>query len=155
MKLKSIITLIEQVYPLSTQEDFDCSGLLYDSNKDIKTVLICLDITKQVVDYALNKNFDLIITHHPLIFRNYNTTFIYQRMIYHQLVAHKISLYSIHTNYDNSLNGMNPYVLKLLNKELINKDDFQGYALFNVDHNIINQLKEVFNTPITIYNQNN
>ena len=70
MILKDITSAIESVAPLYYQDDFDNSGLQVGcSPKEIHSVLVCLDITEDVVDEAIERGADMIISHHPLIFK--------------------------------------------------------------------------------------
>ena len=90
MKLIEIIEYLESVAPLSYQESYDNSGLLLgDENLNVKSVLTCLDCTEEVIEEAINNNCNLIISHHPLLFKpikkithsNYNERIIYKAII--------------------------------------------------------------------------
>lgn len=71
MKLKSFIKKIEQKYPLNLAYDWDNVGLIVgDSEREVKKIMVCLEANEKVVDEAINKDIDLIITHHPFIFQN-------------------------------------------------------------------------------------
>lgn len=125
MKLEKLINLIENKYPLDIQESWDCSGLLYPIDKDINNILVVLDITKEVVEYALTNQIDLIISHHPFLFNGYDLESDVVKRRYNKLIENKIACYSMHTNYDNHLNGMNYQFTKLLGLEdkiISNKD---------------------------------
>ena len=70
MKIRDIINYLEEIAPLSYQEDYDNSGLIIgDKEEKIKGVLITLDCTEDVVNEAINNQCNLIITHHPIIFK--------------------------------------------------------------------------------------
>jgi putative NIF3 family GTP cyclohydrolase 1 type 2 len=69
MKIKEIIHEIENFAPLKFQESYDNSGIqVGDSNRDVHGVLLCVDVTEAVLEEAIEKNCNLIISHHPLIF---------------------------------------------------------------------------------------
>jgi len=69
MKLKEIINIIENYAPPALQESYDNAGLIAGDKESIATgVLICLDVTEMVVNEAIDKNCNLIISHHPVIF---------------------------------------------------------------------------------------
>ena len=69
MKLQEITDYLEDYFPLSLQESYDNSGLLIgDKAMELKSVLICLDSTEDVVEEAIRKGANLIIAHHPIIF---------------------------------------------------------------------------------------
>ena len=68
MILQDIINIIESVAPLSYQEAWDNSGLqVGDRNAEIHAALLTVDVTESVVDEAIEKHCDLIISHHPLL----------------------------------------------------------------------------------------
>ena len=70
MLVKDILNCITAIAPLHWQESYDNAGLqVGDLNAEAHKALICLDITEEVVDEAVAKHCDLIISHHPLIFR--------------------------------------------------------------------------------------
>ena len=70
MKVQDVITVLEDFAPRSSQESYDNAGLLVgDKNKEITSVLVCLDCTEEVVEDAIEKGCNLIIAHHPIIFK--------------------------------------------------------------------------------------
>ena len=70
MILQDIINIIESVAPLSYQEAWDNSGLqVGDRNAEIHAALLTVDVTESIVDEAIEKHCDFIISHHPLLFR--------------------------------------------------------------------------------------
>ena len=71
MIVKEITDFIESFAPLFLQEAYDNAGLIIgDKNSEINSVLICIDITDEVINEALSKNCKLIISHHPLRWRS-------------------------------------------------------------------------------------
>ena len=70
MKLKDLCSYLDSAVPLSFQEDYDNSGLQVGSpENEISSALITLDVTEEVMDEAIAAGCDLIISHHPLIFK--------------------------------------------------------------------------------------
>ena len=70
MKTKDFINILEKKYPKNLAEDWDNVGLLVgDEEKDLQKILFSLDVTEEVIDYAIKNSFDMIISHHPIIFR--------------------------------------------------------------------------------------
>ena len=110
MQLKNLTDCIEAFAPLSLQEDYDNSGLLIGRPEDeIRGVLLCIDVTENVIDEAIRKGCDAIIAHHPFIFKGIrqitgrNAT---ARII--ELAIRKgIAIYAAHTNLDNAESGVN------------------------------------------------
>lgn len=115
--LKDIIEKIENKAPVSLKESFDNVGLMVgETNKKVEKVLLALDCTLEVIQEAVDKDVDLIITHHPLIFRKpsniTNETLLGRKII--ELIRNEIALYSSHTNLDSVKDGLNDTITKLL-----------------------------------------
>lgn len=120
MKLKSLIKKIENKYPLNLAYDWDNVGLLVgDFEMDIKKVLVTLEANDKVIDEAINENVDLIITHHPFIFRKLNkvNTGDLKGKLIHKLIKNDIALYSMHTNFDIAFDGLNDYFMEKIGIE--------------------------------------
>lgn len=107
MKLSELCSFLDEAIPLSFQEDYDNSGLqLGESNTEISSALLCVDITEAVVDEAVTNGCQVIISHHPLIFgplkriSDRNST----GKIILKAIKSQVALYSAHTNLD-SVNG--------------------------------------------------
>ncbi len=103
MKCKDILDVIERDYPRSYAMDWDNVGLLVGSyEQEINTVYVAVDATDEVIADAVDKQADLLVTHHPMIFdpisRVNEEDFIGRRVI--ELIRNKISYYAMHTNYD-------------------------------------------------------
>lgn len=101
-------------------EKWDNVGLMVGcENQKIKKILLCLDVTRKVVEEAIEKNIDLIISHHPLIFKSIkNLDFSnFKSDIIRKLIKNDIAVISAHTNLDSSRLGLNDYLAKLLNLE--------------------------------------
>ena len=109
MLVKDILNCITAIAPLHWQESYDNAGLqVGDLNAEAHKALICLDITEEVVDEAVAKHCDLIISHHPLIFRGLKhlTPETYIERAVMKAVKHDIAMISMHTNLDNSYLGV-------------------------------------------------
>ncbi|MFP4287361.1 MAG: Nif3-like dinuclear metal center hexameric protein [Candidatus Izemoplasmataceae bacterium] len=104
-------------YPIDLAYEWDNVGLQVGTlNKEIKSILISLDLTKEVLDEAIKLKVNLIITHHPLVFKPlYNIlTDSYKGRLIETLIKHDIALYVSHTNYDLGHSGMNQVLADLL-----------------------------------------
>ena len=99
MKVKDVTNYLETIAPLQLQEEYDNAGLIIGNGDDqIKGVLICLDITDEVLNEAVNTNCNLIIAHHPLIFtglKKINDSSYPSSCVY-KAIQHAISIYAIH-----------------------------------------------------------
>lgn len=106
MRNSDIIQAIEKVADPSWQEDFDNSGLQLGNPGDICSgVLLCVDVTREVVAEAIRLKCNLIISHHPLLFRGVKTITpdkgrVEQMII--ELITNGITLYSAHTSLDSA-----------------------------------------------------
>ncbi|WP_420318836.1 Nif3-like dinuclear metal center hexameric protein [Ekhidna sp.] len=110
MRISELTTYLESWAPLQLQESYDNSGLLIgDKEDEISQALITLDITEGVLDEAIETNCDLIIAHHPFIFKGIkrigNSHWI-DRCI-RKAIKNNIAIYAIHTNLDNIHTGVN------------------------------------------------
>lgn len=109
MILQDIIHIIESVVPLSYQEDWDNSGLqVGNRNAEIKEALLTVDITESVVNEAISLGCDLIVSHHPLLFRGLKqlTGSTPQERCVEKAIRHNIAIYSAHTSMDSYLHGV-------------------------------------------------
>lgn len=118
--INDIIKEMESLAPTYLKEDFDNVGLMVgDRNKVVNKVLLALDCTLKVIEEAKKEEVDLIITHHPLIFRkpsNITTDTLQGKKII-ELIQNDISLYSSHTNLDSAVNGLNHTIVSMLGFE--------------------------------------
>jgi dinuclear metal center YbgI/SA1388 family protein len=125
MIIKELIEFLERYAPLSYQEDYDNAGLIVGNHQDeIKSGLVCLDCTEQVIEEAITKKYDIIIAHHPIIFRGLkklNGKNYIERVII-KAIKNNIAIYAIHTNLDNVINGVNDKIcdkLGLINRKIL------------------------------------
>ncbi|MCJ0741563.1 Nif3-like dinuclear metal center hexameric protein [Pedobacter montanisoli] len=117
MKLREITNHLESLAPLNYQEDYDNSGLIVGNpDEEIRAALVALDCTEQIVDEAIAKNCNLIITHHPIVFKGLKkfTGKNYVERVVIKAIKNNISLYAIHTNLDHVAHGVSGYICKKL-----------------------------------------
>jgi len=117
MTIRAIADALETLAPLALQEDYDNAGLQVGLIEDEVTgVLLCLDITEDIVAEALRLGCNLVVSHHPLIFRPLKrvTGATYQQRCVMEAVRHGIALYSAHTNLDNAEDGVNYRIASLI-----------------------------------------
>ena len=117
MKLNEITTYLESIAPLAYQEDYDNAGLIVGSpGQEISQALISLDCTEAVVDEAIHTGCQLIISHHPIVFKGlkkFNGKSYVERVV-QKAIQHQIALYAIHTNLDNVAAGVNARICETL-----------------------------------------
>jgi len=102
MDINKLSETIESFAPLDLQEEWDNSGWQLKLSDMTRRILVCLEITPEVLAEAIDKNCDLIVTHHPLIFRGLTTIDLCkssERLII-DLIKSGISVYSSHTPFD-------------------------------------------------------
>lgn len=115
--INELIKIIENNFPPSLQENYDNSGfILGDKNKNISSVLITIDINEKVIDEALEKKCNFIISHHPIIFhpikRITGSNYIERTII--KAIKNDIAIYCAHTSVDNSFYGLNRIIAEKL-----------------------------------------
>ena len=109
MKCSEIFEYLTNLYPLELAMDWDNSGfLLGRSDKEVKNVLVVLDITNEVLEYARAKDIDLIVSHHPIIFsalkRVTDETLLGNYIL--KILKNDICVIAMHTNFDIAKGGM-------------------------------------------------
>ena len=128
IKVNNIINEMELLAPTYLKEDFDNVGLMVgDKKRGISKILLALDCTNEVIEEAKKENVELIITHHPLIFKRPSsiTTDTLQGKKIIELIKNDISLYSSHTNLDSVENGLNDTIVSILgfdNSKILEKN---------------------------------
>ena len=117
MDISKITRFLETFAPLELQEGYDNSGLIIGNHSQkVTQALICLDCTEAVVDEAIEKGCELIICHHPIIFKGLkqlNGKNYIERIII-KAVQNNIAIYAIHTNLDNVYEGVNKKICERL-----------------------------------------
>lgn len=118
MKVVDITNELEKLAPLAYAEDFDNVGLLVgDSQVEVTKVLVTLDTTETVVDEAIEKGANLIISFHPIVFSGLKkmTGKSYVERVVQKAIRHDINIYATHTALDNSSFGVNHQIAEQLN----------------------------------------
>ncbi|WP_257667352.1 Nif3-like dinuclear metal center hexameric protein [Parapedobacter tibetensis] len=135
MLLRELTSYLESLAPLDYQEPYDNSGLLVGSpDKEINQVMVSLDCTEEVIDEAIHQGCDLIISHHPIVFKGltrFNGTTYVERVVI-KAIKHDIALYAIHTNLDNITGGVNGKIAEQL--------DLQNTAILSPKGDLFNKL---------------
>lgn len=110
MKIKDVIATLEAFAPLPLQESYDNAGLQVGlTEAEISGVLLCLDVTEQVVEEAARKGCNLVVAHHPLLFRGLkrvSDSTLVERCV-RTAILNGVTLYAAHTNLDNAQGGVN------------------------------------------------
>ncbi len=113
MKVSELVSYLNSLAPYTYQESYDNSGLLVgDPNTEIKGVLVALDCIETVLDEAIVVGANVIVTHHPIIFKGLKriTGASYIEKVVQKAIKHDLNLISIHTNLDNMSYGVNKII---------------------------------------------
>lgn len=117
MKIDKLIKIMETIAPPNLKESYDNVGLMVgDREADVAKILVALDCTLEVIEEAKALGADLILSHHPLLFRKPSTittdTLLGRKII--ELIKNDIALYSSHTNWDSVSAGIMMSLLLIL-----------------------------------------
>ncbi|GAB3254461.1 Nif3-like dinuclear metal center hexameric protein [Larkinella harenae] len=123
MKIRDLTNYLEAWAPLAYQESYDNAGLIVgDAETTVTGVLITLDVTEDVVDEAIRKNCNLIVAHHPIVFRGLkklNGRNYVERVVI-KAIKQDVALYAAHTNLDNIAGGVSFRIAEQLKLQSIN-----------------------------------
>ncbi len=118
MTVKKLYEKITERIPEDLRCDWDNDGIMCcpDYSAEVNNILITLDVTEEIVDYAIERNIDLIISHHPLIFkpleRITEENHISRKVI--KLISNNVSVFSFHTRADKVTGGVNDILARKL-----------------------------------------
>ncbi|MFG6424901.1 Nif3-like dinuclear metal center hexameric protein [Lepagella muris] len=118
LKVKDIAEAIENFAPKRLQESYDNAGLqVGDPEMDVYAALLCLDVTEDVLNEALERHCNLIISHHPLLFKGLKevTGRTATERIVISAIKKNIAIYSAHTNLDSAWEGVSHEIAHVLN----------------------------------------
>ena len=120
MKIKQVLSALEKFAPLPLQESWDNAGLqLGLTEAEVSGALLCLDVNEKIVDEAIAKGCNLIVSHHPLLFRGLKqisgADYVQRCVI--KAIKHDVVIVSMHTNMDNALDGVNWKIAERLGLE--------------------------------------
>ena len=110
IKIRQVMDALERVAPLPLQESYDNAGLQVGlTEAEISGVLLCLDVTEAIVDEAVGKGCNLIVAHHPLIFRKLahigGGNYVERAVM--KAIKNDVAIVAAHTNLDNAEGGVN------------------------------------------------
>jgi len=110
VKIKEVLSALERFAPLPLQESWDNAGLQVGlTETEVSGALLCLDVNEKIVDEAIQKGCNLVVSHHPLLFRGLKTisdlTDVQRTVM--KAVQKGVCVISMHTNMDNAKGGVN------------------------------------------------
>ena len=144
MKIKEILTILEEMAPLAYAEDFDNVGLLVGNQNDEATgILVCHDALESVIDEAIAKKCNLVVCFHPILFSGLKkiTGKNYVERAVLKAIKNDIAIYAVHTALDNHKNGVNKIFCNALGlkntKVLVPKQNFiQKLVTYTIPENV-------------------
>lgn len=133
-----LYSAIDQFAPFSLSMDFDNTGILVgDRHQAVSKVLLALDCTMDVVNYAKEIGAQLIITHHPVIFHPIKR--VNEDSVVYHLIRSQIAVISAHTNLDIAEDGVNDVLA-----QAIGLQNISGLEYWTLLHKVIWDVSELF-----------
>ena len=122
VKIKEVVFALERFAPLPLQESYDNAGLQVGlTEAEASGVLLCLYVTEEVIDEAVSLGCNLVVSHHPLLFRGLKAVSdrnLAERCV-RKAILNDIVIYSAHTNLDNAEDGVNFKIAEKLDLEQV------------------------------------
>lgn len=135
-RVKDIIRIMENYFPLYLAEDWDNCGLQVGSyDALVKSIMVSLDLDQQILQKAIAANVDMIITHHPLLFKPVKSINVDKSPgnIIAQLIKNNIGVYAAHTNLDASEKGLNQLLAETLElKDIVPLDKSRQVSYYKM-----------------------
>ena len=143
MTINELNRYMNERIPKTLSCSWDNDGLMCcpDGNREVKKALFCMDVTPDAIDYAIEHGYDVIISHHPLIFKGVKTVSgdvgIPSRII--KLIKNDVSVMSFHTRFDAVDGGVNDFLAELFELSDVEKvicDDIELMRVGNLKNEI-------------------
>jgi len=118
LQISELTSYLESIFSPAVQENYDNSGMQTgNSFRQVSSALVCLDVTEEVLQEAIEKNCQLIISHHPMIFGGLKklTSGNKTERLVEFAIKNDLAVYALHTNADNTFPGLNSYLASKLN----------------------------------------
>lgn len=136
MRVKDVANFLDNIAPAAYQESYDNAGLIVGNmNDEVHGVLVCLDSIEETIEEAKEKNCNLIVAHHPILFsplKKLNGASYIERTII-KAIQNNIAIYAVHTNLDNMyFNGVNTKICE--------KIGIKNYKILAPKYNVLRKL---------------
>ncbi len=116
MKVNEVVNYLESIAPPAYQEDYDNAGLITSHSNEITGILVSLDCIETVIDEAVERGCNMVVAHHPIVFRGLKRftgkNYVERTLI--KAIKNEVAIYAIHTNFDNVQTGVNAKIADLL-----------------------------------------
>ena len=150
--VEKIYNYIDSIAPFNTAEEWDNSGLLVgDKTAKISKILFALDVTSDVINQAVECGAELIITHHPIIFKPVSD--VLSDSLVFKLIKNNISIICAHTNYDKAIDGVNDILCNIIGFDRFEKIENTCLNVAEYDAEVssdvfVNHIKNVLNGTV-------
>ncbi len=145
--VKDIYDFIDSIAPFDTAEEWDNSGLLVgDEAKIVNKIIFALDVTDDIINQAVAGNADLIITHHPIIFKPVSN--VLSDSLVYKLIKNDLSIICAHTNYDKAVDGVNDILCKTVGLTDVSKIDGTCLNMGYTDFANINDFADMIKSQL-------
>jgi len=116
MKIHDITRYLEALAPPAYQEEYDNAGLITTHNNNVTGILVTLDCVEEVIEEAIARNCNMVVAHHPIVFKGLKkiTGKNYVERTVIKAIKHNVAIYAIHTNLDNVAQGVNFKIAQVL-----------------------------------------
>lgn len=159
MHVDELLTLLDSLYPFAQAESWDHSGFLVgDAKEEIRKILLCLDVTPYVMQYAIDNGFNVLLSHHPLLFTPLDRVTEQNAPLVRKAIQHRINCIALHTNLDKSSKGTGYALCKALDFSSYIQDEY----CFIVEtqkpvslHEMQIYLSQRLHTPVRQYGEGN
>lgn len=148
MTVKKFFDLLNTIYPIDSQDEWDNSGIYeFGSDQELSNPILTLDINIDVVNFAINNNSNLIISHHPIYINEQDLKLKHIKNIFKKLKENNISIISLHTCFDKHKNGTSYQIIKRLKGFKITRSKKSPYLFFGTSlskitfNSLINKIK--------------
>ena len=163
VKIQQVLSALEQFAPLPLQESYDNAGLQIGlTEAEVSGALLCLDVTEKIIDEAVAKGCNLVVSHHPLLFRGLKQVSDLndvQRTV-RKAIKNDVCVISMHTNLDNARGGVNYKMAEKLGAKVLNsaEEEKQGLVLAELAQpmaaaDFIAMVKECFGVKCAMCNE--
>ena len=152
-KVKDIIEIMEEIAPMNSAEEWDSPGIKTGSKEEtVSKILVCLDVTLDVVAEAKEKGCNMIISHHPFIFKGISDMVEENVPAVCAAVREGITVFSAHTNLDYAPNGINDSLAAAIGVKTVQRDTDGKHSFGKIEkpmtvREYCQVLKEKLNTP--------
>lgn len=138
MIVKDFYNELNELYPFSLQDEWDKSGIFKNNfwNDELKVPTLSLDINLSVVEFAIKNNSNLIVSHHPICINDSDLKKPLLKKMIALLDEYRISIISLHTNFDKAKYGMNYQILKKIGCKKIEKSIKSDYIFYGYLDNL-------------------